>query len=380
MCLWSVLTVSNQIKTLNELKDSRLLYDKNVPGFTYIILITVTALIISVVIWGILTPKIDIIKAPGTIQSINKNYVMVPYSGEIVNINIEEGTYVENGDVLLTIKSTEFDLQAKQLDGKKELCMDKINQLKRLVASIKDDVNYFNEGDEKDSLYYYQFENYKSQIAQQKINVEMYKSYGYADAQIENEIEKNQNKITEIYYSTLKSIEDSIQQYENELRNIELQLEAVGSGQEEYQVEANATGKIHMLAEYKEGMVVQAGSAIANIASEQDEYKIQAYVDANSIARISIGDKVKIAVSGLAETVYGTVTGQVVRKDNDITTDSEKGTSYFKVDIIPDNTYIISKKGYKVNFSNGMPVEARIQYDQVSYFDYVLESLGILTR
>jgi len=380
MCLWSVLTVSNQVKTLNELKDSRILYDKNVPGFAYMIIIIVMALIITIIIWSILTPKIDIIKAPGMVQSINKNYVMVPYSGKIVDINIEEGTYVEKGNVLLTIKSTEFDLQAKQLDGKKELCMEKIRQLKKLAASIKDDINYFNEGDEKDNLYYYQFENYKSQIAQQKFDAEMYKSYGYTDAQIENEIEKNQNKITEIYYSTLKSIEDSIQQYENELINIELQLEAVGSGQEEYQVEANATGKIHMLAEYKEGMVVQAGSAIANIASEQDEYKIQAYVDANSIARISIGDKVKIAVSGLAETVYGTVTGQVVRKDNDITTDSEKGTSYFKVDIIPDNTYIISKKGYKVNFSNGMPVEARIQYDQVSYFDYVLESLGILTR
>ncbi|AEV67568.1 HlyD family secretion protein [Acetivibrio clariflavus] len=339
--------MSNQVKTLNELKDSRILYDKNVPGFAYMIIIIVMALIITIIIWSILTPKIDIIKAPGMVQSINKNYVMVPYSGKIVDINIEEGTYVEKGNVLLTIKSTEFDLQAKQLDGKKELCMEKIRQLKKLAASIKDDINYFNEGDEKDNLYYYQFENYKSQIAQQKFDAEMYKSYGYTDAQIENEIEKNQNKITEIYYSTLKSIEDSIQQYENELRKIELQLEAVGSGQEEYQVEANATGKIHMLAEYKEGMVVQAGSAIANIASEQDEYKIQAYVDANSIARISIGDKVKIAVSGLAETVYGTITGQVVRKDNDITTDSEKGTSYFKVDIIPDNTYIISKKRLK---------------------------------
>lgn len=119
MCLWSVLTVSNQVKTLNELKDSRLLYDKNVPGFTYIILIAVTALIISVVIWGILTPKIDIIKAPGTIQSINKNYVMVPYSGEIVNINIEEGTYAENGDVLLTIKSTELIYRLNSWMGKK---------------------------------------------------------------------------------------------------------------------------------------------------------------------------------------------------------------------------------------------------------------------
>ncbi|OPZ92842.1 MAG: Hemolysin secretion protein D, chromosomal [Firmicutes bacterium ADurb.Bin419] len=372
--------MSKQVKTFEELKDSRLLYDKKIPELGYIIIVAVIALIIGVGIWSYLTPKIDIIKASGTVQSINKNYVMAPYSGKIADINIEEGVHVEKGDVLLTVKSTDFDLQAKQLEGKRELYIERIRQYRRLVDSIKDDVNYFVEGDEKDNLYYFQFENYKSQIAQQKVNVGTYKSYGYTDAQIESEIEKNQSKITEIYYSTLKSIEDSILQYQNELTNIDIQLEAVGNGQEEYQVVANATGKIHMLAEYKEGMVVQAGSAVANIASEQDEYKVQAYVDSNSIARISVGDEVSIAISGLAQNVYGTISGKVEKKDSDITTDSESGNSFFKVDIVPDNTYIISKKGYKVNFSNGMPIEARIQYDKVTYFDYVMESLGILSR
>ncbi|NLL07162.1 MAG: HlyD family efflux transporter periplasmic adaptor subunit [Clostridiaceae bacterium] len=372
--------MSKQVKAFEELKDSRLLYDKKIPELGYIIIVAVIALIIGVGIWSYLTPKIDIIKASGTVQSINKNYVMAPYSGKIVDINIEEGVHVEKGDVLLTVKSTDFDLQAKQLEGKKDLYIERIRQHKRLVDSIKDDANYFVEGEEKDNLYYFQFENYKSQIAQQKVNVGTYKSYGYTDAQIETEIEKNQSKITEIYYSTLKSIEDSILQYQNELTNIDIQLEAVGNGQEEYQVTANATGKIHMLAEYKEGMVVQAGSAVANIASERDEYKVQAYVDSNSIARICVGDEVSIAVSGLAQNVYGTISGKVVKKDSDITTDSESGNSFFKVDIVPDNTYIISKKGYKVNFSNGMPIEARIQYDKVTYFDYVMESLGILSR
>lgn len=372
--------MSKQVKTFDELKDSRLLYDKKIPELGYIIILAVIALIIGVGIWSYLTPKIDIIKASGTVQSVNKNYAMAPYSGKIADINIEEGVHVEKGDVLLTVKSTDFDLQAKQLEGKKELHMERIRQHRRLVDSIKDDVNYFVEGEEKDNLYYFQFENYKSQIAQQKVNVGTYKSYGYTDAQIETEIEKNQSKITEIYYSTLKSIEDSILQYQNELTNIDIQLETVGSGQEEYQVIANATGKIHMLAEYKKGMVLQAGSAVANIASEQDDYKVQAYVDSNSIARISVGDKVSIAVSGLAQNVYGTISGKVVKKDSDITTDSENGTSFFKIDIVPDNTYIISKKGYKVNFSNGMPIEARIQYDKITYFDYVMESLGILSR
>ncbi|NLD50741.1 MAG: HlyD family efflux transporter periplasmic adaptor subunit [Clostridiaceae bacterium] len=372
--------MSKQIKTLEQLKDSRLLYEKKIHELGYIIIIAVIVLMIAVVMWGIRTPKIYIIKSPGAVQSVNKNYVMAPYMGKITNINIEEGMHVEKGDVLFTVKSTDFDLQAKQLEGKKELYSERISQLRKLVDSIKDNKNYFDESDEKDSLYYFQYQNYQSQIAQQKVDVGMFKAYNYTEAQIESEIEKNQNKITEVYYSTLKGIEDSILQYQNELSSVELQLSAVGSGQEEYQVQANATGRIHMLADYKEGMVDQAGASVANIASDKDEYKIQSYVSSDNMARISVGDKVNIAVSGLAQTVYGTVSGTVARIDSDITIDSDNKSSYFKVDIIPDNTYLISKNGYKVNLSNGMSVETRIQYDQVTYFNYVLESLGVLTR
>jgi len=92
---------------------------------------------------------------------------------------------------------------------------------------------------------------------------------------------------------------------------------------------------------------------------------------------------VDIAVSGLTQSVYGTISGEVVRIDSDITTSqSSQGeiSAYFKVYIKPDNTYLVSKQGNKAVISNGMSVEARIQYDEVTYFNYVMEALGVLTR
>ena len=62
---------------------------------------------------------------------------------------------------------------------------------------------------------------------------------------------------------------------------------------------------------------------------------------------------------------------------------SENGgesNSYFKIEVKPDYTYLLSKTGDKVNLSNGMAVETRIQYDKVTYFNYVMEALGVLTR
>jgi hypothetical protein len=94
--------------------------------------------------------------------------------------------------------------------------------------------------------------------------------------------------------------------------------------------------------------------------------------------------KADIAIAGLTQSVYGTISGRITQIDSDMSSseNSSSGgtTTYFKIRIEPDYTYLVSKSGDKVNLSNGLTVEARIQYDKVSYFNYVLEGLGVLTR
>ena len=48
--------------------------------------------------------------------------------------------------------------------------------------------------------------------------------------------------------------------------------------------------------------------------------------------------------------------------------------------IKPDTTYVVSRSGDKVDLSNGMSVTARVEYDQVTYFEYAMEALGVLFR
>lgn len=373
-----------QVRTMEQLKDSRLLYEKNLPPFGYVIILIVFILLLSVTIWSIKTPKIYMVNSSGTIESTNKNYIMSPYTGEITSINMTEGMNVEKGDVLFSMKSTDLDLQKEQLVGQKETYENQINQYEKLVKSIKDNKNYFDESNSNDNLYYSQYEAYKSQVAQSEVDVTTYKAYGYTDEQIEAEFIKNQNKITEIYYSAIKSAEDSILQCKTQLETINAQLNAIGTGKNEYVITANESGKIHMSTSYKEGMVVQAASAIGSIASEQDEYIVQAYINAADMPRINIGDKVDVVVSGLSQTVYGTISGHIAKIDSDITTsqsgDGSSSNSYFKAEVKLDNKYLISKNGDKVNISNGMVVETRIQYDKVTYFEYLLDALGVLTK
>lgn len=368
------------VNKLSDLKDSRLLYEKDLPPFGYLLIALISIMIISVLIWSINTPKTYVVKCQGTIESINKNYIMSAYTGEINKINIFEGSYVEKGDVLITVKSTELDLQEEQINGQIEVFTDNIKQLKKLEQSIMDGKNYFDITKNNDRQYYNQYEAYLSQIEQNDVDVNTLKNYGYSEAQIESELEKNNAKISEIYYSTLKTINENITQYENEIEKLKVQNEAIINGQSEYQVIANTDGIVHMISDYKEGMVVQAASAIGSISNENDEYVVTAYLGVNDRPRVSLGDDVDIEVVGLAQNNYGNLKGKLISVDNDVSTSQNGEQTFFKSKIEIKTPYLISNNGKKVNVSNGMSVEARIIYDELSYFDYLLESLGLLMR
>lgn len=375
--------MKKQIKTMEQLRDSRLLFEKKLPAFGFMLIMIVTLSLIGVTVWSMFAHKNYMIISQGTITNDNASYIMSPYSGMIEESYMAEGKLVSEGDVLFTVKSTDFNLQEKQLLLNREAYENRLVQLQLLIKSVKDDINYFSPSESEDSFYYSSFEAYKSQVAQNTLDTSTYKSYGYTDEQIEAEIEKNRAKIAEIYHSTIKTVESSIEEVKLQIASIDSQLSAIESGQTEYSIKASNSGILHMMTDYKEGMVVQAGTAVAGITPENSDILVEAYISTADRARITEGDTVQIAVDGLVQSVYGNVTGIVASIDSNVTSlEGENGqtTPIFKIRIKPNNSYLISNSGDKVNLINGMTVEARITYDEVTYFNYVLEKLGLLIR
>lgn len=175
--------MSRRVKSLDEIRESRILFDKNPPAFGYILITVVTVFLIVAVVWSIKTPKVYTIQAQGTVTNDESNYVMCSYTGEILDSNMEEGVLVEAGDVLFTIKSTDYDLQQTQLEDNRKSYEEQISQYSLLIKSIKDDTNYFDETKADDGLYWSLFETYKSQVEQNKVDVSTYQAYGYTDEQ-----------------------------------------------------------------------------------------------------------------------------------------------------------------------------------------------------
>ena len=368
------------VKSLDSLKDSRILYDKQPPAFGYLLVLIVGIFLCLALIWSVRTPKMYTIQAQGVVTNEDANYVMCTYTGEIDACYMEEGALVEQVDVLFTVKSTDYDLQEEQLLESKTAYEMQVSQNEKLVQSIKDDVNYFDESNPEDSLYYSTYEAYKAQVAQSVVDTTTYKAYGYTDEQIEAELLKNQGKINEIYYSAIQSAESNMAQAKQQIASIEAQLAAVNSGQMAYEVKATASGVLHLLGNYKSGMVVQTTTTVASITPANAEPVIEAYVSTSDMARIKEGDTVQIVVDGLSQSVYGTISGTVMQIDSNVTTQqAENGSTsqVFRVLISMDSDYMINQSGDKVDIANGMTVVARVQYDKVTYFNYVLEKLGL---
>lgn len=375
--------MNRSVKTMAQLKDSRLMFEKKLPLFGYMIIITITMLVIGVIVWSLSAVKPYMIKAACSVTDSNANYVMSAYTGEILESCMSEGDVVQEGDVLLRVKSTDYDIQLEQLEQNRETYKKQISQYEKLVNSIKDNKNHFDAAQSDDELYYSTYEMYQSQVKQNQMDASTFKAYGYSDEQIEAELNKNQGKVAELYYSAIQSAENSIREANTQLETIEAQILALGSGRSEYTIEASTSGVLHLTSDYKKGMVVQAASAVATITPENAGHTLEGYISTSDMARLSKDDEVQVTVDGLNQNVYGTISGRVQQIDSNVTSLENKdgsSSSVFKIRIIPKVDYVVSKPGKNVRLTNGMTCEARIQYDEVTYFDYVMEKLGLLVR
>ena len=370
--------MTTTIRDITELQDRRIMMEKKLPPFGYALILLTAALMLFLVVWSTKNYRTYVSQSSGTVQAPNKTYIMSSYSGSITELNVSEGTYVNEGDLIAHIKSSDLDMQQDSIQSQLDIYKKQKSQYEKLVKSIQDDKNYFSETDIDDQPYYYQYETYKSQVAQKAFDASPYQAAGYSDEQIKALMEQNQSEVEALYYSTLQSISASLTSVQSNIDNLQSQLDALNTGANDYYIYAPTSGVIHMDTPYKVGMVLSAGTPLATVASENSDLEVVAYVTLSDRPLLHVGDPCKIAITGLSEYSYGTLTGTVTSIDSDVTASSSG--SYYKMTITPDSTYVISNSGDKVDLSNGMSVTARVEYDKLTYFEYAMEALGVLFR
>jgi multidrug resistance efflux pump len=365
------------VYSLNEITDSKLLYDKKPPRFMFYIILITLALITGFLVWSIKSVKTYIVKGQGIVTTEGKSNLMAKVSGEIKGVYIEEGKEVKEGDVLLVFNSPEPKYQLQQVEGQIEILNKRIELLKRAESEATKGTNTFNKDNVEEAEFYNKLANSYIKLKEYNVDEERLKKQEYTDDQIKQHKEQAKIKKDQIYFETILSFTNEISQLEIEKNKLLAQSESIDSTTEEYKLCAPSSGTVHLNTPLNKGMVLQAGSLLGTILTTDENIIIETLIPSIDRPRIHEKDEVSLAVGGLNQAEYGTLKGQVIAIDEDATIDNEKGNVLFKVKVKPEKAYLEDKKGEKVNLTLGMVTETRVKYEKITYMKYFLEQIGI---
>ncbi|WP_291569674.1 HlyD family secretion protein [Clostridium sp. UBA4548] len=365
------------VYNLNEITDSKLLYDKKPPRFMMYITLVVLALIIGFLFWSTKSVKTFIVKGQGIVTSENKHNLMAKVSGEIKEIHIEEGKEVKEGDVLLVFNSPEPKYQLQQVEGQLEILNKRIELLKRAESEATKGTNTFKKDKPEEIEFYNKIVSSYVKLKEFNVDEEALKKQQYTEEQIKQYKEQSKVKKDQVYYETILSFTNERNQLEMEKSKIENQKDSIDKSTDEYKLYAPSSGKFHLNMPLNKGMVIQGGSLLGTISSQNENIIIETLIPSTDRPRIHVEDEVALGVGGLNQAEYGTLKGKVTEIDEDATIDNEKGNVFFKVKVKPEKDYLEDKKGEKVKLTLGMVTETRVKYEKITYMKYFMEQIGI---
>jgi len=195
------------------------------------------------------------------------------------------------------------------------------------------------------------------------------------------EMERSYNDPTSQAYNTYAQLISELGTARSANNKSITELEAnlgIATGQDQsYKILATSDGVLHYVIPLKEGISVQQNQTVAEVAGEDKDSYVEAYVVATDISRVNEGARVDIALSGVNSQKYGTLKGKVRQIDSGtITQETKEGNlSLYKV-IVELETLSLKKDNETIFLQKDMPVEARIVYDKESYLDWLLELLS----
>ncbi|MBU3196646.1 HlyD family secretion protein [Clostridium algidicarnis] len=366
-----------KVYNLNEITDSKILYDKNPPAFMKYIILIVIALIALGLVWANNFVKTYMVKGQGLVISENKSHIMTKSSGEINEVFIEEGTEVSEGDILFTTNSLAADVQLEQVNSQVDTYNNRIQLLIKAEENATNGTNNFDKDYAGEKEFYNRLNAAYYARKAFDVDTKKLKDQGYEENQIEDFVKTQKDKSDEHYFKNISEFTSERNQYELEVSKLIAQKGALENSKDQYEVTAQKSGTVHLSTPVTTGMVLQGGSLIGTITNKEESLIIETMLPSSDRPRIHVDDEVSLVVGGLLQSEYGTISGKVISIDEDATIDNEKGNVYFKVKVKPDKTYLEDTKGEKVNLTIGMVTETRVKYEKITYMRYFLELIGV---
>lgn len=273
------------------------------------ILFLVVALIATTIIWAAFW-KIDI-AVTATGSAMPEGGVITldsAYGGRISEIYVEDGSFVKAGDVILSLDSTEKQLELSE--SKYNLEILKVQRemygkiYEELCAEKETDEDLAEEAEETTPIIDISaYEDYAYLAEAILLEHTVYeKELAYLEGEEEREAYRQQHML---------GILQNINTLDVRIYSAEISLQVEEDALEQYTLKAPADGQITQMLMINEGRLVAAGDTLGYLIPKDKENLFTAYVQDENIGQIQVGDVVSVKIAAYDDTEYEYMEGKV---------------------------------------------------------------------
>lgn len=361
-----------------------------------VIIVGIFTLLIAVIIWACVSEIDVVITSSGSVQPIGNLNVVKTYSGGTVkSINVTEGDFVKQGDVLIELDTESLEIDVNQLQNQRKILETQRDIYKKIIdgsdlsavkiSDYSDDLKpYIQAILDSDTGYRNSLANCENEKASAKINKEI------AELQLEQYRSSGSER-------QIKAQELSVQQYTLEVNNAELQLsdiktqyslqvnsnisdinskiDEINTNLEKYRlsteyqnITAPVSGYVNSVGVNTLGETVTSAQQLVTIVPNNTPNEMICYVKNTDIADVKLGMEAEVKLEAYPYNKYGTVKGTVKYISPSSFANEQLGSVYIvKLELDSDNK--------NIHIISGLSGLVEIKTDKRTVMDYFLEPI-----
>ncbi len=191
------------------------------------------------------------------------------------------------------------------------------------------------------------------------------------DSTKEASIEKIKNSYYLTISNTINSLNDEIDSLNSQIIEID---EAISS----CSLKAEGDGILIYAQEIAVGDTINAGSTIASIVPNSNNYTVVIYIPEHNISALKAGQTIEYSFTSISTTDFGKVYGELLTISDDSFTNQSDGQKYYKATATIEKTELTSKDGEVRNIKVGMIAEVHVITGTQSILTWLFDKLNFI--
>ena len=376
------------LKTFDDMQKTSVFFMLKPVNAIYGFILTVCLAITAIIIWAIIAPMDDVVKADVLLRPYQTvSSVKCVTSGQVYAKNFENDDEVEEGQLLFSLDVSVYQSELDSCIIEQKKNGNNLYVYRTLAQTIS---NGSLEGVPENTdaylmskLYLTEKARYEKILEDSETKYEREKNappelkVPWTIADLENQY--TQTKLTyETWLNNQKvQTKEKLLSLEKDKNSIESKITELERAIKNSTIYAPISGRISEVTKLNIGDYLLAGEEVLRIVPQNEEkLKADIYIDPSYVARVKVGNAVKIKFPGLPPSRYGMIETNINLLPPDVTYIS--GSAVFIAEAEIENPYLVTKNNQTAKLLPGITADGRVITDRSTVMQMVLRKLDFV--